>query len=281
MRSRRHRPQSALIDSSIDVVARAPPRRASPDRPSRRRRRIRSRSTSPGRISMPTSLVLMRARLRALRNAARSDAAGRRRRRGCRRRRGARRRRRCCRAPARRSPTTISSDAAGAAAVLPVAAGIRAGTRGVRKNSGKRTSVTSRLPNLMPPAACHSPAPGQPSPAGEAPPPGRAWNMCQMNGCLRARIRALDGDAEAPPPAGHRAIRAGRRQRLDDRLDDLLRRSGWCTASPARPRSPTPRCRAWRSPRAGGTCRRSSACADRSGRPAPPPPPSACWDRTN
>ncbi len=51
-----------------------------------------------------------------------------------------------------------------------------------RKNSGKRTSVTSRLPNLIPPAACHSPAPGQPSPAGEAPPPGRAWKKCQMKG---------------------------------------------------------------------------------------------------
>src|SRR5581483_7091064 len=37
-----------------------------------------------------------------------------------------------------------------------------------------------------------------------------------------ARILALDGDAEAPPPAGHCPLRAGRRQRLDDRLDDLL-----------------------------------------------------------
>ena len=34
----------------------------------------------------------------------------------------------------------------------------------------------------MPPAACHSPAPGQPSPADEAPPPGRAWKKCQING---------------------------------------------------------------------------------------------------
>ena len=51
-----------------------------------------------------------------------------------------------------------------------------------RKNSGNRTSVTSTLPNLMPPAACHSPAVGQPSPADDAPPPGRAWNMCQMKG---------------------------------------------------------------------------------------------------
>src|SRR5207244_5361817 len=29
---------------------------------------------------------------------------------------------------------------------------------------------------------CHSPAAGHPSPAEEAPPPGRAWNRCQMNG---------------------------------------------------------------------------------------------------
>ena len=28
----------------------------------------------------------------------------------------------------------------------------------------------------MPPAACHSPAPGQPSPTGEAPPPGRVYD---------------------------------------------------------------------------------------------------------
>src|ERR1051326_3383423 len=52
----------------------------------------------------------------------------------------------------------------------------------VLKKSGKRTSVTSRLPNLMPPAPCHSPPPGQPSPTGEAPPPGRAWKRCQMKG---------------------------------------------------------------------------------------------------
>src|SRR5688500_6869602 len=37
-------------------------------------------------------------------------------------------------------------------------------------------------PNLIPPAACPSPAVSQPSPATEAPPPPRAWNMCQMNG---------------------------------------------------------------------------------------------------
>ncbi len=82
----------------------------------------------------------------------------------------------------------------------------------------------------MPPAACHSPAPGQPSPADDAPPPGRAWKKCQMNGrpagsavgCGAARVASLDRDAEAAAPAGHRALGAGRRQRLDDRLEDLL-----------------------------------------------------------
>src|SRR5439155_23819413 len=37
-----------------------------------------------------------------------------------------------------------------------------------------------------------------------------------------AWVPALDRDAEAAAPAGHRAVGTGRRQRLDDRLDDLL-----------------------------------------------------------
>src|ERR1700742_3345167 len=37
------------------------------------------------------------------------------------------------------------------------------------------------LPNLMPPAECHSPIDEYPSPPDDAPPPGRAWNRCQMN----------------------------------------------------------------------------------------------------
>ena len=39
----------------------------------------------------------------------------------------------------------------------------------------------------------------------------------------RARVLALDGDAEAAAPAAHDAIGAGRRQRHHDRLDDLVR----------------------------------------------------------
>src|SRR5205085_11833789 len=36
------------------------------------------------------------------------------------------------------------------------------------------------------------------------------------------RVLALDRDAEAAAPTGHRPLGAGRRQRLDDRLDNLL-----------------------------------------------------------
>src|ERR1700756_577093 len=50
----------------------------------------------------------------------------------------------------------------------------------LRKCSGKRASATSTLPNFNPPTAFHSPIDDQPSPFGEAPPPGRAWNRCQM-----------------------------------------------------------------------------------------------------
>ena len=95
----------------------------------------------------------------------------------------------------------------------------------LRKRSGKRASSTSMLPNLRPPAECHSPIEDQPSPAIEAPPPGRAWNMCQMKERLRAaRIVPLDGQAKAPPPAAHHAVGTDGRHRLDDRLDDLVRR---------------------------------------------------------
>jgi hypothetical protein len=79
------------------------------------------------------------------------------------------------------------------------------------------------LPNLMPPAECHSPALDQPSPPDEAPAARARMEKVPDEGTARARILALDRDAEAPAPAGHRAVRAGRRERLDDRLDDFLR----------------------------------------------------------
>ena len=94
--------------------------------PSRRRRRIRRTSTSPGRMTMPISLVRIARALTPLGIAAYSDAARRPRRRGCRTRRA--------RTP---SPAVLPSagsvgldhhldDPAGAAAILPVAAGIGA-----------------------------------------------------------------------------------------------------------------------------------------------------------
>src|SRR6266536_4441658 len=39
---------------------------------------------------------------------------------------------------------------------------------------------------------------------------------------VRTRIAALDGDAEAPAPTRHGAVRTGGSQRLDHRLDDLI-----------------------------------------------------------
>ena len=33
---------------------------------------------------------------------------------------------------------------------------------------------------MRPPTECHSPIDDQPSPPDDAPPPGRAWNRCQM-----------------------------------------------------------------------------------------------------
>src|ERR1700730_2386789 len=41
-------------------------------------------------------------------------------------------------------------------------------------------------------------------------------------GNIGARVRALAWDAETAAPASHCTLGAGRRQRLDDRLDDLL-----------------------------------------------------------
>ena len=61
----------------------------------------------------------------------------------------------------------------------------------------------------MPPAECHSPAPGQPSPAGDAPPPGRAWNRCQMNfRRVRGSVPAMAMRKRRPHPAMARSGQA-------------------------------------------------------------------------
>src|SRR5437763_16085339 len=66
----------------------------------------------------------------------------------------------------------------------------------------------------MPPAAWPSPAVSQPSPAAVAPPPGRAWNRCQMNGrrvlgltpLIAMRKRRPQPAIERPGHAGARAL---------------------------------------------------------------------------
>ena len=193
---------------------------AAPDRPNRHRRPNATSRTSPGASFMPISLVSS-GRSAGRSNAARSGGACRPCRRAARRRHGARRRRRYC--ATRRSAVSItsSSSAARAAAMRPSPP--LSGRNSWRLKMQRKAHLgTSMLPNLMPPAACHSPAPGQPSPAGEPPPPGRAWNRCQMNGLPVRGSMPCDGDAEAPAPARHRPLGACRRQRPDDRLDDLL-----------------------------------------------------------
>src|SRR5205823_5401502 len=54
----------------------------------------------------------------------------------------------------------------------------------------------------------------------EMPDKGLAAGIAIRSG--RARVLALDRDAKAAAPAGHRPVGAGRRQRLDDRFDNFL-----------------------------------------------------------
>src|SRR4030095_12416163 len=99
--------------------------------------------------------------------------------------------------------------------------------------SGKRASATSTLPNLIPPAR---PAPADLDPAARLPlarslpavaddrrtAAGTRVEHVPDERLARPGIHPLDPHAEAPPPARHDALRAGRRQRADDRLGNLL-----------------------------------------------------------
>ena len=174
---------------------------AAPDRPSRRRRWNERRRTSPGESFTPTSLVRSATIAAPISNEARRCAACRHGRRQDRASHGARRRRRYSRRrlpPSRwraRAPRRLRRDA--------VRRRRSSGRNSCRmKCSGKRASATSMLPNLMPPAECHSPALGHPSPAGDAPPPGRAWNRCQMNlRRVRGSVPAMAMRKRRPHPA--------------------------------------------------------------------------------
>src|SRR5438105_9604009 len=62
----------------------------------------------------------------------------------------------------------------------------------------------------MPPAAWPSPAVSQPSPTAVAPPPGRAWNMCQMNArFVRGFTPLIAMRKRRPQPAIARSGHAG------------------------------------------------------------------------
>ena len=142
---------------------------------------------------------------------------------------------------------------------------------------GKRTSATSRLPNLRPPTECHSPIDDQPSPPDDAPPPGRAWNRCQMKFLPVRGSSPWIAIRNRAAPAGHRAFRTGRRQRLHDRLDDFVR--GMAGAQRHRPAGigPHHRAPAWRSPSVGAARRCFWGSRRRSDRQRPSPPRPACW----
>src|SRR5205807_9296553 len=59
-------------------------------------------------------------------------------------------------------------------------------------------------------ALCHPPAPGQPSPATEAPPPGRPWKKCQRNErSLRGSLPWIATRKRRPQPAIARSGQAG------------------------------------------------------------------------
>src|SRR5579864_2195792 len=112
-------------------------------------------------------------------------------------------------------------DAAGAAAVLAGAAGIRAELVRLEK---QRETRLGHFEAAELDAASRVPFAGAgPAVAVRRGPAARtALEEMPKERPLRPRVLALDRDAEAAAPAGHRALRAGRRQRLDDRLDDLL-----------------------------------------------------------
>ena len=93
------------------------------------------------------------------------------------------------------------------------------------------------------------------------------------------RVDALDGDAEAAAPAGHCPVRAGRRQRLDDRLNDLLAAAvGGQRHRLAGPRVHDRALARDHAHRAEGAVVLGRLGIDQVGQ-APPPPPSAYWGR--
>src|SRR5206468_10749453 len=112
-------------------------------------------------------------------------------------------------------------DAAGAAAILSGAT--RIGTELVAREK-QREAHLGHLEAAELDAAGAVPFAGSgPAIAGDRGPAARPpLKEMPEERPLAARVLALDRDAKAAPPPGHRALGAGRRQRLDDRLYDFL-----------------------------------------------------------
>ena len=152
----------------------------------------------------------------------------------------------------------------------------RAGTRGARKKSGKRASATSMLPNLMPPAACPSPAVSHPSPAERGAAARPRVEEVPDEGPPRARVRRpeIAMRKRRPQPAMARSGQAGASALM---IASAISCAQWLVASVTGARADSAHTTVpWlaRSRSAAGTCRRSSACAGRSGRRAPCARPS-------
>src|SRR5438067_2084315 len=117
-------------------------------------------------------------------------------------------------------------DAARPAAILPVAAGI--GPELVRAEKQRKAHLGDFQAAELDAAGGLPFAAAGPAVAGRRGAAARPRLKEMPDERLAARhihgtrVAALDRDAEPPAPAGHRPLRAGRRQCLDDRLDDLL-----------------------------------------------------------
>ena len=174
-----------------------------------------------------------------------------------------RRPRRYCRPPAPRSPAPTPAR-------IPARRGsgrrrrCRGAARGGGRTAGKRTSATSTLPNLMPPAVCHSPPAGQPSPGrgGAAARTGVEHVPDERPAVAGISVPWIAMRKRRPQPAMTRSGQAGSNARM---IASMISCAQWAGRQRHRrpPRAPRPRCPPWRRLRADETCRRSSACPDR------------------
>ena len=126
-------------------------------------------------------------------------------------------------------------------------------------------------------AECHSPALGQPSPAGEAPPPGRAWKRCQMN--LRRVRRSVPAMAMRKRRTHPAMARSGQASASAVTIASTISFAQWLvqsvTGAPSFTNTTVPGLGEHAA--GGGTRHRSSGYRHRSDRRAPSRRPTACW----